>query len=178
MKAPAACAPPPPPGPATRRPRSAPRAAAPAPPPRRARAPRSEAILRRPPSDYSRVQRLAEEAEPFRAFWTTAADWRVRRGAARRGAARRGAGILVRCPVRKARAGRACTAAAGTHCCLRARARPQAHHAAWLHGPLSALDPEALGREVAAAGKALAKLGKARRAGAEVARGRWHALLQ
>lgn len=40
---------------------------------------------------------------------------------------------------------------------------PQAHHAAWTRGPLSALDPEAVEREIVAAGKALTKLGKARR---------------
>lgn len=37
---------------------------------------------------------------------------------------------------------------------------PQAHRQAWLYGPLSGLDPEAVDKEVAVANKALVKLGK------------------
>jgi hypothetical protein len=38
----------------------------------------------------------------------------------------------------------------------------KAHQQAWQHGPLSAVDPEALEKDLAAAGKALTKLGKVR----------------
>jgi hypothetical protein len=38
----------------------------------------------------------------------------------------------------------------------------QVHQHAWLHGPLSAVDPEAVDRDIAAAAKALSKLGKVR----------------
>lgn len=36
----------------------------------------------------------------------------------------------------------------------------QARHHAWYHGPLSDVDPEAVERDVAAAAKAISKLGK------------------
>jgi hypothetical protein len=37
---------------------------------------------------------------------------------------------------------------------------PQEHRQTWLHGPLSALDPEAVEKDLAVTGKALNKLGK------------------
>jgi hypothetical protein len=45
---------------------------------------RREAILGRPPTDYSSTKRALEDFEPFCQFWTTASDWKVRMQVSRR----------------------------------------------------------------------------------------------
>jgi dynein heavy chain len=37
-----------------------------------------EALLGKPTTDYTMIRKMAEQFEPYQ-FWTTAADWRVRR---------------------------------------------------------------------------------------------------
>ncbi|GBF98747.1 dynein heavy chain axonemal [Raphidocelis subcapitata] len=97
-----------------------------------------EAILGRPATDYSTTKRMLEDFEPFFQFWTTAGDWKA--------------------------SGSALGIQQASDASLFPNARyvlASEHRQAWLHGPLSALDPEAVDKGIAVIAKALNKLGKA-----------------